>query len=136
MKHFFSLLFFLTLLFSSHSQPNSSTRSALNPALFPFYHGEASGDPLADRVILWTRITLDPPVNPVLVNWQIATDTSFVNIINSGSVWTDSTKDYTVKADASGLQANTWYYYRFLYDTLKSVIGRTRTLPVGAVNNL
>jgi alkaline phosphatase D len=127
-----SLLFFL----SGIAQPNGSTRSALNPALFPFYHGVASGDPLADRVILWTRITLDPPVNPVSVNWQIATDTSFANIINSGSVSTDSTKDYTVKADASGLQPNTWYYYRFIYDTLKSVIGRTRTLPVGAVNNL
>src|SRR4051812_38423114 len=114
---FFFLLSFLFFL-SSVAQPNGSARSALNPALFPFYHGVASGDPLADRIILWTRITLDPQVDPVSVNWQIATDTSFTNIINSGTVSTDSSKDYTVKVDAAGLQQNTWYYYRFIYDTL------------------
>ena len=104
--------------------------------MYPFYHGVASGDPLTDRVILWTRITLDPVVDPVSVNWEIATDTSFSNIINNGSVTTDSTKDYTIKIDATGLQAGTWYYYRFAYDTFKSIIGRTKTLPVGSVNNL
>ena len=127
-----SLIFFVFV----QAQPNGSSRSALNPALFPFYHGVASGDPLSDRVILWTRITLNPPVDPVSVNWQIATDTLFSNIINSGTASTDSTKDYTIKVDAAGLQQNTWYYYRFIYDTVKSVVGRTRTLPTGTVNNL
>ena len=109
MKHLYLLILTFTLSISSYGQPNSSTRSALNPALFPFYHGVASGDPLTDRVILWTRITLNPPVDPVSVGWQIATDTSFNNIINSGTTSTDSTKDYTVKIDATGLQQNTWY---------------------------
>src|SRR4051812_4575363 len=131
MKQLLLLLLSIFSFLSGIAQPNGSTRSALNAALFPFYHGVASGDPLADRVILWTRITLNPPIDPVSVNWQIATDTSFTNIINSGTVSTDSTKDYTVKADVTGLQQNTWYYYRFLYDTLKSVTGRTRTLPTG-----
>lgn len=137
MKQISSLLiFFLACLQLQSQSPNGSSRSSVNPYLFPFYHGVASGDPLADRVILWTRITLDIPMDPVSVNWEIATDTSFSNIINNGTVSTDSTKDYTIKVDATGLQQNTWYYYRFIYDTLKSVIGRTRTLPTGTVNNV
>lgn len=139
MKQFYFLLLSVFVFTNLHAQQSSylrSSRSQLNPALYPFYHGVASGDPLADRVILWTRITLDPVVDPVSVNWEIATDTSFANIINNGSATTDSTKDYTIKIDATGLQAGTWYYYRFAYDTFKSVIGRTKTLPVGSVNNL
>lgn len=139
MKQFYFLLisiFVFTNLEAQQSPYLRSSRSQLNPAQYPFYHGVASGDPLTDRVILWTRITLDPVVDPVTVNWEIATDTSFANIINNGSVTTDSTKDYTIKIDATGLQAGTWYYYRFAYDTFKSIIGRTKTLPLGSVNNL
>ena len=137
MKQFSALLLSLFLLQNVFAQsPTGSSRSALNPAMFPFYHGVASGDPLADRVILWTRITLDIPMSPVSVNWEIATDTTFNTIVNSGTVSTDSTKDYTLKVDATGLQQNTWYYYRFVYDTIKSIIGRTRTLPTGTVTNL
>ncbi|MCW5907825.1 MAG: alkaline phosphatase D family protein [Chitinophagales bacterium] len=128
-------ILFLPLVHFAQS-PTGSERSALNPALYPFYHGVASGDPLTDRVILWTRITLDPAVSPVTVSWQIASDASFNGIVNSGNITTDSSKDYTLKVDATGLQPNTWYYYRFGYDTFYSVIGRTRTLPTGAVNNL
>lgn len=123
-------------LFSQQPDYLRSTRSQLNPCLYPFYHGVASGDPLSDRVILWTRITLNPTVDPVPVNWQIATDTGFTNIVSSGTVSTDSTKDYTIKVDATGLQQNTWYYYRFVYNGFASITGRTRTLPNGNVSNL
>lgn len=137
MKQFSFCLSALFLFSYSFSQTHTgSTRSQLDPAKFPFYHGVASGDPLANNVILWTRITLNPPVDPVTVYWEIAYDTGFVNIANSGSTTTDSTKDYTVKIDAGNLQAGAWYYYRFRYDTFYSVTGRTRTLPVGSVNNL
>jgi alkaline phosphatase D len=113
-----------------------SVRSGFNPALAPFYHGVASGDPLSDRVILWTRITLDAPADPVSVNWKIATDTGLVNVVNSGTATTNVSKDYTVKVDATGLQPNTWYYYGFSYGNQKSITGRTRTLPVGNVDSL
>lgn len=113
---------------------NYSIRSGLHPGLAPFYHGVASGDPLTDRVILWTRITLDAPIDPVTVDWKIATDTGLVNVVNSGSVTTDVSKDYTVKVDATGLQANTWYYYGFSHGGQKSIVGRTRTIPTG--NNI
>jgi len=128
------LLLFMSLL--AQAQPDSPGRSALNPALEPFYHGVASGDPLTDRVIIWTRITLDPPVSPVNVNWQVATDLAFTNVVNNGTATTDSGKDYTIKVDAAGLQPGTWYYYRFQYDTFTSLIGRTRTLPSGNTNNI
>lgn len=139
MKHIYLPLVFLlasVTLFSQQPDYLRSTRSQLNPCLYPFYHGVASGDPLSDRVILWTRITLNPTVDPVPVNWQVATDTAFSNIINSGTVITDSTKDYTIKVDVTGLQENTWYYYRFVYNGFSSITGRTRTLPTGNTNNL
>ena len=91
MKHTYLFLisfFFLPNIYSQQSDYLRASRSALNSALYPFYHGVAAGDPLADRVIIWTRITLDPVVDPVMVNWEIATDTTFSSIVNSGSVFT------------------------------------------------
>lgn len=139
MKHCCLLLFTLFLFTTNALKAggyDNPARSGLNAAMYPFYHGVASGDPMQDRVILWTRITLDPVVSPVSVSWSIATDTAFTNVVNSGNISTDSSKDYTIKVDATGLQPNTWYYYRFKYDTSFSVTGRTKTLPVGSVNNL
>src|SRR5687767_5700577 len=89
----------------------SPSRSDLDGRLAPFYHGVASGDPLTDRVILWTRITSQNPSETV--GWQIATDTTFSTIANFGSENTNASSDFTVKVDATGLQPNTWYYYRF-----------------------
>ena len=56
-------------------------------ALLPFGHGVMSGDPLADRIVLWTRVTLpdargwdaqkvqDPQgFRAVRVGWVIARD--------------------------------------------------------------
>ncbi len=128
----FLLLFSFSVLFAEDH--NSPSRSQVNPALAPFYHGVASGDPLTDRVILWTRITTDNAVEPV--GWQIATDTTFSTIVNSGTTTTDSTKDFTVKVDATGLQQNTWYYYRFSNNGTYSIIGRTKTSPSGNVSDL
>ena len=49
----------------------------------PFYHGVASGDPLADAVIIWTRITTNE--SEAEVNWKIATDSQMSNIIGNGN---------------------------------------------------
>lgn len=102
-----------------------------------FLHGVASGDPLSDKVILWTRIT--PKNNASItaeVNWQIATDKDFSHIINQGKSTATAGKDYTVKVDATGLQPNTVYYYRFIVDQAISPAGRTKTLPIGNVNQV
>jgi len=131
-------LLFAATLFSIYTNAQhdhlSPSRSTVDQTLAPFYHGVASGDPLSDRVILWTRITSSN--NTETVGWQIATDTNFTTVINSGSVTTDSSKDYTVKIDVTGLQPNTWYYYRFNNNGTNSITGRTRTMPTGNVSNL
>lgn len=102
-------------------------------AFAPFVHGVASGDPLADRVILWTRVSPDSAALPVTVTWRIATDASLHNVVNSGSVTTDATRDFTVKADAAGLQPATTYYYDFQAGVKHSAVGRTKTAPAGSV---
>ncbi len=104
-----------------------------DPALKPFYHGVASGDPLTDKVIIWTRITPDSGnFTPKTVSWKVSTDTSFANIVQSGTYTTDSSKDYTVKVDVGGLQAGTTYYYVFGYEGNYSLIGRMRTASADA----
>lgn len=92
-----------------------------------FDHGVASGDPLVDRVILWTRIS--GAEMPIHVTWQIAHDDSFADIAAKGSFTTDSGRDYTVKIDAADLAPGQDYVYRFAVGDVVSPIGRTRTLP-------
>ncbi|MCF8465194.1 MAG: alkaline phosphatase D family protein [Flavobacteriales bacterium] len=115
--------------------PNHYSRNSLEPGLEPFYHGVASGDPLSDAVIIWTRITLNS-TDPVDVNWRMATDTLFTNVVASGTATTDSTDDWTVKVDVTGLSSDSWYYYDFEYNGDHSLIGRTRTAPTGGVDHL
>ncbi len=104
-------------------------------ALAPFYHGVASGDPLADRVLIWTRVTTDA-TGPVTVNWSMATDVGMEDVIASGSVTTGPDEDYTVKVDVTGLEANTYYYYQFEHAEMPSIVGRTLTTPIGNVDRL
>lgn len=101
-----------------------------------FLHGVASGDPLQDAVILWTRVTpedasFDGEVN---VAWEVATDTAFSDIVTSGSANISSASDYTIKVDAVGLSDSSTYYYRFSSGGVTSPVGTTRTLPQGDVS--
>ena len=90
--------------------------------------------PLADRVILWTRVLPGSGQSErIETTWQVAVDAEFTDIVASGVAATDATRDYTVKVDATGLQPDRRYFYRFLADGLSSSIGRTRTLPRGEV---
>jgi alkaline phosphatase D len=101
-----------------------------------FGYGVASGDPLADRVILWTRVNLDANAAPTSVQWELASDAAFTVLVASGTVATGADVDYTVKVDATGLQPGTAYWYRFRHEGETSRIGRTRTLPIGSVNQV
>ncbi len=95
-----------------------------------FLHGVASGDPLQDRVILWTRLTPVDLNARLRVTWEIATDDQFKQNLKTGTVQTTKTDDFTVKVDATGLQAGTTYYYRFRFGSKVSPVGQTKTLPV------
>lgn len=111
---------------------NFENRIQLNPVYAPFYHGVASGDALFDRVIIWTRVTPDSTVGTsTQVEWKMATDTTFTNIVAQGNTVAEISRDYTVKVDVSGLQAGTWYYFYFRALGKNSIVGRTKTTPAG-----
>ncbi len=95
-----------------------------------FQHGVASGDPLADRVMLWTRVTPGRP-GTVVVGYEVALDPGLDRVVQRGRTRTNPDRDYTVKIDADRLRPGTTYYYRFTALGQASPIGRTRTLPVG-----
>lgn len=101
-----------------------------------FSHGVASGDPLHDRVILWTKLTPRSFGKSIDVAWSIAADPKFQKVVRSGRATTDVTRDFTVKIDVAGLEAGLTYYYRFEALGTRSPIGRTKTLPVGDVASL
>jgi len=123
------VLLILSILFVTISFAQES-RATLKAGQAPFFHGVASGDPLSDQVMLWTKVT--PPagnVNSIQVFWQVATDVDFTNIINFGNTTADASSDYTVKLDVCGLQPSTHYYYLFHALGQNSVTGRTKTAP-------
>ena len=112
----------LTPMLGCESQP-------VQTANLSFAHGVASGDPLTDRIILWTRVS-GATAADVVVRWQIAADRGMRQVIGDGQFRTGPERDYTVKVDATGLPAGRKLYYRFYAGDAQSPIGRTRTLPV------
>lgn len=110
----------------------SSTAASLGEeTAAAFAHGVASGDPLDDRVILWTRVTpgqADAQAD-VAVRWQMATDRAMLHIVASGGAVASAQHDHTVKVDAARLLPGHVYYYQFAAESVKSPVGRTRTLP-------
>ncbi|MEV6023134.1 alkaline phosphatase D family protein [Streptomyces sp. NPDC052036] len=101
-----------------------------------FLHGVASGDPLPDGVLLWTRVTPTPQAIPgsgvgpdTRVEWVIAKDKALTNIVAKGSVTATAAADHTVKADVRGLQPATDYWFRFSAGGTDSPVARTRTAP-------
>lgn len=109
---------------------NDGSDDESSEAQADFLHGVASGDPLQDRVILWTRVTPTDFGVRLKVTWEIATDIQFTQNLKTGTVQTTKTDDFTVKVDATGLQAGTTYYYRFRFGSIVSPVGQTKTLPV------
>ncbi|MEU1114909.1 MULTISPECIES: alkaline phosphatase D family protein [unclassified Streptomyces] len=101
-----------------------------------FHHGVASGDPLPDGVLLWTRVTPMPDAVPgsgkgpdTEVSWEVAEDKGFNRVVGRGSTTARASADHTVKADVRGLRQATTYYFRFSAGDVHSPVGRTRTTP-------
>jgi len=108
----------------------------LNGEQAAFNYGIASGDPLADRVILWTHAKTSTDAS-IDLTWQMAADASFTTVLFSGKTTAPRITGFTAKADAIGLSAGTEYYYRFLApNNSVSAVGRTRTLPAGNVSEV
>ncbi|MFF9505794.1 alkaline phosphatase D family protein [Streptomyces sp. NPDC014724] len=101
-----------------------------------FLHGVASGDPLPDGILLWTRVTPNAGATPgsdkgpvVRVSWEIAQDKEFRTVVGRGTATASAATDHTVKADVRGLAPASTYYYRFAVGDTHSPVGRTRTAP-------
>ncbi|MFJ3660502.1 alkaline phosphatase D family protein [Streptomyces sp. NPDC090119] len=101
-----------------------------------FRHGVASGDPLPDGVLLWTRVTPVPEALPgsgvgpdTEVGWVVARDKAFTSVVATGSTTAAAATDHTVKADIRGLQPGTDYWFRFTSGGAESPVARTRTAP-------
>jgi len=139
MNRIILLGFFAGILFGScrpstkHAKKlNEATASLYDSVKAPFYHGVASGDPLTDRVIIWTRVTPPDSIESVPVTWEVSPDAEFGIVEQSGAAQALLAKDYTVKVDVGQLQPGKYYYYRFSALDKTSVIGRTKTLPLSA----
>ena len=110
--------------------------SARGSAPVSFNHGVASGDPLSDGVILWTRLTPLTATSILPVHWQVTLDPALTQVVSEGVAAASAARDYTVKLDVRGLAPGTTYYYQFSSGDTRSPVGRTRTAPLGTQANL
>ena len=100
----------------------------------PFQLGVASGDPVADGFVIWTRIAPDP-FNPqalpeaLLVGWEVASDAGMKRIVKRGEAYARPEMAHAVHVDVRGLAPGRPYYYRFHCDGAVSRTGRGMTLP-------
>lgn len=142
---YLSFIFFISILFllgSCQNTPKEISTPPLNltgypepialynKELKPFYHGIASGDPSAEGVVIWTRVSPLEPEKRVNVIWEIATDQAFTNILQRGDFQALDMNDYTVKINVKKLTPATTYYYRFFAKETYSPVGKTRTLAI------
>ncbi len=116
----------------SDDSPAPATPAPAKPSEFKY--GVASGDPLTDRVILWTHAKIPDSAQNVGLTWEIASDAAFASVVRSGRVETTEAASFTAKVDVTGLVAGTAYFYRFKDDAgVVSTVGSTRTLPAAGV---
>lgn len=94
-----------------------------------FPNGVVSSVAAHDTVVLWTRVVRPTDGADVDVDWEIATDATFTNIVAADRVAARDESGHTVKVSVSSLDVNTWFFYRFRAAGTYSGIGRTRTAP-------
>lgn len=128
------------LAFATHTPARGAAAARrLDPARIsedPFTLGVASGDPLPDSVVLWTRIAPEPyepggglAGQSVAVEWEVAQDERFGLVVRSGTALALPEYHHTLHVDVTGLDAGRPYYYRFRTGAWTSETGRTRTAP-------
>ena len=110
-------------------------------AAYPFRLGIAAGDPAADGFVIWTRLAPDPlaehggmPMQPVKVEWQVATDPRFATPVAGGKTLARPELAHSVHVEVAGLLPNRPYWYRFTVGSERSTTGCARTLPVAGAS--
>src|SRR5262245_27582727 len=107
---------------------------------YPFALGVASGDPIADGIMLWTRVAPAPlevgggmAPEAVDVVWEVAADEAFQRVVRSGTVAARPEAAHTLNVDVRGLDSDRVYWYRFRTygagGSVESPVGLTRTAP-------
>ncbi|MGQ0733994.1 MAG: alkaline phosphatase D family protein [Acidobacteriota bacterium] len=102
---------------------------------YPFALGVASGDPVPDGVVLWTRLAPEPlegggmPMARVPVGWEVARDAAFANIVRQGTEVARPELGHSVHVEVEGLEPGREYWYRFRAGAEVSPTGRTKTAP-------
>jgi len=124
------------ILSSTLTGCNSVAKKLSSAADFSFNHGVASGDPVADGMILWTRVTPLITTKSLVVGWEVSKDAQFSELELRGSANVDETTDFTLKVDARGLMAGQLYYYRFVGNGIVSSAGKCKTLPTEDVEQI
>ena len=106
-------------------------------AAYPFRLGIAAGDPAADGFVIWTRLAPDPlaehggmPMQPVEVDWQVATDSRFATPVAGGKTLARPELAHSVHVEVEGLLPDRPYWYRFTVGGERSPAGCARTLPM------
>ena len=101
----------------------------------PFTLGIASGDPLANGVVIWTRLAPDPlegggmAPEPYRVRWEVASDPAMRQVVRRGTARARAEHAHSVHVDVRGLRPGREYWYRFEVDGHLSEVGRTQTAP-------
>ena len=123
-----------SLLFAAASLTAAAPRTAWAQALSSglFTHGVASGDPLPDGVVLWTRFV----GGDGRIAWEVAEDEAFARVTQRGEARASAGNDHCAKVDVRGLAPGRPYFYRFLSASGPSFTGRTRTAPARGGDSL
>ncbi len=110
--------------------------SLVDRSLHPFCFGIASGDPLPEAVVIWTKLYLPEDTSTQAVFWEVARDEGMERTVASGWVSALAATAHTVKVDVGGLAAGTRYHYRFRWKDRLSPVGDTRTSAAGSPDTI
>ena len=102
----------------------------------PFTLGVASGDPLPDGFVIWSKLAPKPlergsgmPKRALEVDWLIAADEQMREVVQRGKVIARPELGHALHVEIAGLQPARDYHYQFIVAGERSAIGRARTLP-------
>ena len=115
---------------------SSADLQARNAGPIAFLHGVASGDPLADSLILWTKVTPEQQPDAVQLLLEVSESADFSVVQHRQLCLAQRDADYCCKVDLRGLLPGRSYYYRFRDNTSVSATGHGKTLPAGAVSEV
>lgn len=126
-------------MLASAAAPVLAARPALAKPRFlndPFSLGVASGEPLSDGFVIWTRLAPDPfnpealPPQPVEVEWELAAEPGFRRVVHEGRALAQPEWAHAVHVELRGLDPGRSFWYRFRAGDAESPVGRARTLPI------